>query len=530
MQRIFGWAEQGNQGVITNGVPSQTNTPVQRSYPGATVTVYVGGTLLPATIYADNNGTPLANPFTASNTGYWDFYGDGPFDIQFSGSNIATPFTLPDVNTGGILLLNGQGGDTQNFLVGASGNNFSVSSANNNHTFNLPTASNNNRGALSAGDWETFNNKQDALTFVAPLSNNNNNVSLATPLTILYGGSNGNNKTQAFDNLAPLTTKGDLAVFNNNNHVVRLPVGNNNDVLIGDGSNTSGVKWGPVPLGNATGILPIANGGSNANTAVVAFTNLSPITTKGDLIVGNNNAIPVRLGSGANNQVIIADSSNTSGMAWGNMNLAGNGVTGILPVTAGGTGGNNNAQAFNLLSPMNSNGDLITRAANTGAVLAIGANNTVLTANNGAPVWQTPVILVTKVTVNFNNNAFIVNANAVDVTLFTLTQYQKVLGVTVKPTVLFIDNNSNGTITGITVSMGVGGSATLFSNNYNTGNGGTTGNTNFQDTVDFKSGNMGANQAVLAHFVAASNNFGNGANTVLSAGSLDVWFSVLNLQ
>jgi hypothetical protein len=47
----------------------------------------------------------------------------------------------------------------QNFATGISGTDFGISSASSTHTFNLPTASASNRGALSTTDWSTFNGK-----------------------------------------------------------------------------------------------------------------------------------------------------------------------------------------------------------------------------------------------------------------------------------------------------------------------------------------------------------------------------------
>jgi hypothetical protein len=52
----------------------------------------------------------------------------------------------------------------QYLTVGTSGTDFAISSASDTHTFNLPTASATNRGALSSADWSTFNGKQNALT------------------------------------------------------------------------------------------------------------------------------------------------------------------------------------------------------------------------------------------------------------------------------------------------------------------------------------------------------------------------------
>jgi hypothetical protein len=64
----------------------------------------------------------------------------------------------------GLTALNGLTAQVQNFAVGTSGTDFGISSATSTHTFNLPTASATNRGALSSADWTIFNNKQNALT------------------------------------------------------------------------------------------------------------------------------------------------------------------------------------------------------------------------------------------------------------------------------------------------------------------------------------------------------------------------------
>jgi hypothetical protein len=52
----------------------------------------------------------------------------------------------------------------QNLATGTSGTDFGISSATSTHTFNLPTASAANRGALSSADWATFNAKQGTIT------------------------------------------------------------------------------------------------------------------------------------------------------------------------------------------------------------------------------------------------------------------------------------------------------------------------------------------------------------------------------
>ena len=59
----------------------------------------------------------------------------------------------------GITAINSLTGAAQSLVVGTSGTDFAVSSSGTTHTFNLPTASASNRGALSSGDWSAFNGK-----------------------------------------------------------------------------------------------------------------------------------------------------------------------------------------------------------------------------------------------------------------------------------------------------------------------------------------------------------------------------------
>jgi hypothetical protein len=66
----------------------------------------------------------------------------------------------------GLTALNGLTAQVQNLATGTSGTDFAINSTTATHTFNLPTASASNRGALSSADWTTFNNKQDVATLL----------------------------------------------------------------------------------------------------------------------------------------------------------------------------------------------------------------------------------------------------------------------------------------------------------------------------------------------------------------------------
>lgn len=96
--KVFGISERGATTIITSGVVSDSVPKTINSYPLCTVSVFLNGTSTLATIFSDDNNTPLANPFAADSSANWFFYvGPGRYSIRFSGTGIATPFTVSDV-------------------------------------------------------------------------------------------------------------------------------------------------------------------------------------------------------------------------------------------------------------------------------------------------------------------------------------------------------------------------------------------------------------------------------------------------
>lgn len=114
----------GGQTVTVSGITSSTKH--LKTYGGASVTVYLAGTITLATIYSDETGTPKANPFTSSSTdASWSFYAlPGRYDVKFIGGGIGTPFTLGDFNIGdgatGHLVMNCFGTNDTSMLATAS--------------------------------------------------------------------------------------------------------------------------------------------------------------------------------------------------------------------------------------------------------------------------------------------------------------------------------------------------------------------------------------------------------------------------
>ena len=91
-----------------------------------------------------------------------------------------------------------------------------------------------------------------------------------------------------------------------------------------------------LPLSTGvTGTLPIANGGTGQTTASTAFNALSPITTTGDLIIGNGTNSATRLGIGANTYVLTSNGTTASWQApSGGVSTFSGGTTGLTPSTA----------------------------------------------------------------------------------------------------------------------------------------------------------------------------------------------------
>jgi len=80
---------------------------------------------------------------------------------------------------------------------------------------------------------------------------------------------------------------------------------------------------------NATGTLPISKGGTGQTTQTAAMDALSPTSVKGDLLVDNGTNV-VKLGVGSNGQVVVADSSASEGLKWGNPALGTSAWTTII--------------------------------------------------------------------------------------------------------------------------------------------------------------------------------------------------------
>ena len=188
--------------------------------------------------------------------------------------NITTRLLSNLIDGSAVTSINGIASSAQTFESGASGTDFNISSLGSVHTFNLPTASATNRGALSSADWSTFNGKENVLSFSTGLTRTGNTIAVnsiqnITALSNLT--TNGLIKTSGGTGALSIATASDFPILNQNT------TGNAATVT------TNANLTGPVTsVGNATSIS--ANVVNNSMLAQIPTQ-----TFKGRIATGTGN-------------------------------------------------------------------------------------------------------------------------------------------------------------------------------------------------------------------------------------------------
>lgn len=152
-------------------------------------------------------------------------------------------------------------------------------------------------------------------------------ITLAGTLAIANGGSGQTTAQTAMNAFAGAVTSGSYLRGNGTNVVM-------NTIQVADvptlNQNTTGTA------ANVTGTVAIANGGTGQTTAGAAFNALSPITTAGDLILGDGANSATRLGIGANGYLLTSNGTTASWAAApaGGVTTFAGGTTGLTPASA----------------------------------------------------------------------------------------------------------------------------------------------------------------------------------------------------
>jgi hypothetical protein len=146
---------------------------------------------------------------------------------------------------------------------------------------------------------------------------------VTAPVTTISFGSTGLTPSTATS--GAVTVAGTLATANGGTNLTSFTSG--------------GAVYATSTSALTTGTLPIASGGTGQTTASAAFNALSPITTTGDLILGNGTNSATRLGIGANGYLLTSNGTTASWQAApaGGVTTFSAGTTGLTPSTA--TGG-----------------------------------------------------------------------------------------------------------------------------------------------------------------------------------------------
>jgi hypothetical protein len=139
------------------------------------------------------------------------------------------------------------------------------------------------------------------------------------------------------------------------------------------------------------GALAIRTMGNAIDTTMATMIPKSIVDAKGDLVGATANDTPARLAVGTNGQVLIADSTAATGLAWAD--AASGDITGVTAgtgISGGGTSGTVTV-TNSMATAITTAGDLI-KGTGSGTFdrLGIGSTGQVLTVSGGVPTWATP--------------------------------------------------------------------------------------------------------------------------------------------
>lgn len=218
----------------------------------------------------------------------------------------------------------------QLLVTGENGNDFNIQSSFDTHIFNIPDASNVNRGLITPQTQTIGGNK----TFLNDLIVDGFAYLNEIKQTIIGSGTNTVDanlfKTRQFD---ITSTKGDIWV-DDGTQLRRLPIGTTDQKLVVDPTTSTGLKWQDGGLFNGTIVLAnpvtppeITTNVNNYNPTGLSGTNMLRLSSNGNYIITGLQAPSPAVGQfiliinvGVNNLILKNDDVNSQA---GNRFLAG---------------------------------------------------------------------------------------------------------------------------------------------------------------------------------------------------------------
>ena len=303
-----------------------------------------------------------------------------------------------------ITSLNGLTNSLQTFATGTSGTDFTIASLGSVHTFNLPTASAVNRGALSSADWSTFNGKENALTFSTGLTRNANTITV--------------NTSQQINTLSNLTSNGLIKTTGGTGALSIATAGTDYS------AGTSSLGTGLLKSTTGTGALTIAVASDfpvlNQNTTGNAATVTTNANLNGDVTsIGNTTTITTGIVSNSKLANMAANSfkGNNTGSAAVPLDLTATQATAMLDNFTSTLKGLTPLSGGGIINFLRADGTWAVPPGNEGTVSSVSiesANGLGGTVNN--PTTTPNIILSTNVNgmVMGDGNAFSAATAGVD--------------------------------------------------------------------------------------------------------------------
>jgi hypothetical protein len=243
----------------------------------------------------------------------------------------------------GINALNGLTAQVQYLAVGTSGTDFNISSATDTHTFNLPSASGLNRGALLSADWTTFNNKVTSVSGTTGRITSSGGTTPAIDLAsgIATAGTTGSSTlipvitVDTYGRVTSVTTaanpQGTVTSVGGTGTVNGITL---SGTVTSSGNLTLGGTLSGVSLSTqVSGTLPIANGGTGETTRQAAMDALAGAVTSGQYLRGNGTDVVMSAIQAADVPTLNQNTTGTASNVTGTVAVA-NGGTGLTSLTA----------------------------------------------------------------------------------------------------------------------------------------------------------------------------------------------------
>ena len=293
----------------------------------------------------------------------------------------------------GLTALNGLTAQVQNFATGTSGTDFAISSATSTHTFNLPTASAANRGALSSADWSAFNGKftLPSLTSGSVLFSNGTTIAQDNANLFFDNTNNRLGIGTATPSSSLQVVGGDIVLDNNKGYLAKVTSGSTLSLLKFDTSNNCLI--GSNFQGGATNIYATTNTLFYSYPSSVLTERMRIVGSTGNVLIGTTTDAGYKLDvngtariKGASNvgtttalTVINSDSTTLLQVQDNGYIRVGSQATSAFRIYATDASGDSEPSGLHLV--LNSRVVAQAQVGNVGMVMVNGINGTITTGN-----------------------------------------------------------------------------------------------------------------------------------------------------